>query len=517
MGALLKNISTLRLCKVLSLSVSSCSFIDSGTAKKENKPNNDTQTESDNSITIGVVELDTYNPLISKSVTAKNMLSFMFEPLFMINENGKTEGVLASGYQLAPDGKSIRVNLKQNVLWHDGTLFTADDVVYTINVLMNTDTDYAELVSDVMSVRKDGADTVTVIFDRSVPDTASLLSFPIIKNNSMNTDFKPVGTGPFFMDYDKLSAYSAYYGDKPKLESVNIKSVPDNDKFISLFNASVIDVANSDMLDMNQYMPRSNAKVYDYLSNELVFVGFNVNDEVFRFSEARRSVSEIIDRRDIASHIYFSRAEAVNYPVNPTQSIYPADKGRIDKDKGRAEKELKDAGWKKDSRGVYFFADNVGMTYFSVDILVNSDDKERLKIASEISDVMTDMGMRNTITTCSGAEFKERILYGNYDMFIGKTKLLPNNDLSSLLGTGNDMNYSDSETDILLSQIGTLTKEEDKDAVYRKLLEKISSDCPIAPVCFLKESLVTSAKLKSGVAPSMSGVISRTERWSVNE
>ena len=517
MGALLKNISTLLLCTVLSLSVSSCSFTGNRTVENENKPNTDELAETDNSITIGVVELDMYNPLTSESVTAKNMLSFIFEPLFVIDEEGEAEGVLATGYQLAPDGKSIRVNLKQNVLWHDGNLFTADDVVYTINALMNTDTDYAELVSDVVSARKDDADTVTVIFDRSVPDPAALLSFPVIKNNSMNTDFKPVGTGPFFMDYDKLSAYGAYHGDKPKLESVNIKSVPDNDKFISLFNASVIDVADSDILDMNQYMPRSNAQVHDYLSNELVFVGFNVNDEVFRFPEARRSVSAIVDRRDIVSHIYFSRAEAVNYPINPTQSIYPADKGRIDKDKGRAEKELKDAGWKKDSRGVYFFANNAGMTYFSVDILVNSDDKERLKVASKISDVMTDMGMRNSITTCSGAEFKERIMYGNYDMFIGKTKLLPNNDLSSLLSTGNEMNYSDSETDILLSQIGTLTKEEDKDAVYRKLLEKISSDCPIAPVCFLKESLVTSAKLKSGVTPSMSGVISRTERWSVNE
>ena len=316
MGALLKNISTLLLCTVLSLSVSSCSFTGNSTVKNENKPTTDELAETDNSITIGVVELDMYNPLTSESVTAKNMLSFIFEPLFVIDEEGEAEGVLATGYQLAPDGKSIRVNLKQNVLWHDGNLFTADDVVYTINALMNTDTDYAELVSDVVSARKDDADTVTVIFDRSVPDPAALLSFPVIKNNSMNTDFKPVGTGPFFMDYDKLSAYGAYHGDKPKLESVNIKSVPDNDKFISLFNASVIDVADSDILDMNQYMPRSNAQVHDYLSNELVFVGFNVNDEVFRFPEARRSVSAIVDRRDIVSHIYFSRAEAVNYPIN---------------------------------------------------------------------------------------------------------------------------------------------------------------------------------------------------------
>ena len=44
-------------------------------------------------------------------------------------------------------------------------------------------------------------------------------------------------------------------------------SVPDDEKFLSLFSASVIDIADSLMIDMTSYMPKNNASVYDYVSN----------------------------------------------------------------------------------------------------------------------------------------------------------------------------------------------------------------------------------------------------------
>ncbi len=523
MRVLVNKAIALILCAVFALSMSSCAIIDKGIsllmgASQTAEPKGDTDSErkpKDNAITLGIVELDTYNPLTTKSPTMKNMLGFMFEPLFALEDNSTPVPVLASSFTTSPDGRSISVAIKKDVLWHDMTYFSASDVVYTINTIINNETSYSHLLKDVVSASTLDGNTVNIVFSRSTPAPEALLSFPIIKNKSLTGEYKPIGTGPFMLDYDKLSAFSGYHGTKPELRRINIKSVPDNEKFISLFNASVIDIADSEMIDMSEYMPRSNAQVYNYYSNEMVFVGFNCADSVFNFPEARRSVSAVINRQEIASHIYFSRAKAANYPVNPDFAYYPKSKGNLATDNGTAEKILKDAGWKKDRRGVYFYSDNIGMTYFSVQILVNSEDKERLKAAAEISDAMTEMGMRNTVVSCKAEEFDARISAGYYDMFIGKTKLLPNNDLTDILKTGNVLNYSDSETDILLSQIGTLTAGEDKAAVYEKLFERIKTQSPIAPVCFLKDSLITSAKLKSGITPSMSGAVRATENWSL--
>ncbi len=518
-----KTIAILLLCVIFAVSVSGCGFIEKSVDYIKGIRTTETPTEDDDdavsdipsSITLGIVELDTYNPLLTNSPTMKNMLGFIFEPMFMLDDTTKPECVLAAGYQVSPDGKSIRINLKNNVLWHDGTLFVANDVVYTVNAIMNSDTNYSYLLDDVSSVLAVDNYTVTITFKRSVPDPATLLIFPIIKNGSIAEPFRPIGTGAFCLDYDKLSAYINYHGSQPQLKTIEIKSVPDNEKFLSLFNASVVDIADSYMIDMSEYMPRSNAKVYDFYSNEMLYVGFNAEDTVFKYPETRRSVSAVINRQDIASHVYFSRATAVNYPINPNSEFYPVNKGNLSNDDGKAEKILKDEDWKKDKKGTYFYADNVGMTYFSVQILANSDDKECLKAASRISDTMTNMGMKNTVISCPENEFNERIRVGNYDMFIGSARLLPNNDLTDLLSSGNLLNYSNAETDILLSQIGTLTNEEDKSAVYDKLFENISEQAPIAPICFIKESLITSAKLKSGVAPSVSGTVRNAAEWSI--
>ena len=512
-----KSIAVLLIISVI-MQFSGCRFwgdIDNVSNTPEPQGQTVEENETENAITIGVVELDTYNPLTTKSVTMQNMLGFIFEPLFALDSSQNVTGILAEDYEISPDGKSIVISLRQNVIWHDGTTFSSNDVVYTMKAILNNDTRYADLLKNVVSIKPTDTNTVTVVFSRSIPNPAALMSFPVIKSGSMSEKFKAIGTGPFYLDYDRLTAFNAYYGTKPKLDYINIKSIPDNDKFISLFNASVIDIADSSMLDMTEYTPRSNASVNSYVTNEMIFVGFNTNDDVFKHPEARRSVYEVIDRQNVVSHIYFSRAEVAHHPINPSNRFYPDSPESMHSDLGAAEKELKAGKWEKDKRGVYFRSDNAGATYFGVEILVNSNDKERIKIAADISDKMSEAGMKNTVIVCSETEFLNRIEAGYYDMFVGKISLMPDNDLTDLISANNVLGYYDEETDIFLAQLGTLTNETDRKEIYANFFEHIKEECPIAVVCFLKDSIISSAKIKSGIEPSVSGTVLRTENWSV--
>ena len=505
----------LSVCIVLVLTV----LLPACSVKETKKPDTpkpvETQSPEDNSITIGVVELDTYNPLTTKSSTTKNMLGFIFEPLFALDSKHNTAGVLAKSYESAPDGKSIKINLKENVLWHNGKLFTAKDVVYTINMIINNDTVYTKTLKNVRAVTENDQYSLSVYFDRSVPNPTMLLSFPVIENGSFGKQSKPIGTGPFFHDYDRLKAFEAYHGNKPQIEYIKVRSVPDYEKFNSLFNASAIDVADSSLINMTEYTPRSNATVTDFVSDEMVFVGFNCSDAVFSNREARKGVYELIDRKNIVSHIYFSRATESFYPMNPDLRFYPSVSGNVRGDQGKAEDTLKSGGWKKDKNGLYFLPSDNETIYFGIEILVSSENEERVAVAESISKSMSEMGMKNTVSKCSESEFYLRVTNGNYDMFIGKTSLLPNNDFNELVTGPNMFNYSDEKTKTLLAQLGTLTLEKDKAEVYNEFFEHFESECPIAPVCFLKESIITSAKIKSGVSPSVIGVVTRPENWSI--
>ena len=127
----MRKISGIIISLVLIMSLTACNFSGTEFYKRffsdEEKTLTDENTDSspvNNEITIGVVELDNYNPLYVTSPTNKIMLSFIYEPLFSVESNMNTEGVLAHSYSLSPDGKSIRINLKEGVMWHNGDMFT---------------------------------------------------------------------------------------------------------------------------------------------------------------------------------------------------------------------------------------------------------------------------------------------------------------------------------------------------------------------------------------------------------
>ena len=117
------------------------------TETADNTAETETEAAVTNDITIGVYDFDTYDPLNTASVTVKDLCGFIFEPL----------------------------------LWHDGSEFTANDVVYTINRIKSGTANYGGLMEPVVAAKASDSYTVTVSFSRPVPDAASLFILPIVK------------------------------------------------------------------------------------------------------------------------------------------------------------------------------------------------------------------------------------------------------------------------------------------------------------------------------------------------
>lgn len=467
-------------------------------------------------ITAGIIGLDTYNPLTTASDTVKNVCGFVFEPLFEVDSSMCTMHVLAQSYEVSPDGRTLTIQLKPGVTWHDGTPFTASDVVYTANLIKNGGTRYDGMLKDVVSVRAWGTEVVIVSLSRSVPDPALLFTFPIIKNGSANyARFNAVGTGPFFFDQSgNLTANESYYDGRAILNRIVLNILPDSEKYIGLFDASAIDFATSETIDMSGYMPKSNANVWDFISNELIFAGFNTRDAVLSDPYARRAISYLIDRDDAVSRVYFTRAAAAAYALNPSSWAAFDTAKKHNSDISAAKEQLAAGGWELNSNGVYTTINNGKLVSFTVKILVNRDSAERVRIAQALCNNMKAMGIAASVEKCAEAEFSARITAGNYDLFIGETELLPNGDISLLAASGeNSFGYSSNEVDVLIAQLGTLRLESDIKEVTRQLHEKLYTDAPYAPICFLKKSLVTGAKLEYGITPSVSGYVRATKYW----
>ncbi|NWG18023.1 MAG: hypothetical protein HXY41_15465 [Chloroflexi bacterium] len=80
------------------------------------------------------------NPLLAGlNPVDQDITALIFEGLTRSNEYGEPSPALASEWVISSDRLEYVVSLRQDVLWHDGVPFTADDVMYTVSLLQSPD------------------------------------------------------------------------------------------------------------------------------------------------------------------------------------------------------------------------------------------------------------------------------------------------------------------------------------------------------------------------------------------
>ena len=83
---------------------------------------------------LGISNLDSLNPIISKNQNIQDISKLIYEPLFNLTNDFRLENALGIEFSKA-DSKTYFVKLRENVKWHNGTDFTAEDVKFTIEAI----------------------------------------------------------------------------------------------------------------------------------------------------------------------------------------------------------------------------------------------------------------------------------------------------------------------------------------------------------------------------------------------
>ena len=93
-------------------------------------------------LTSNVAADDLFNPYLLGVQRSRGMLQLMEEMLFYTNyETNELMPWLATGYEANDDFTEYTISLRDGVQWSDGEAFTADDFLFSINVLK----EYSEL------------------------------------------------------------------------------------------------------------------------------------------------------------------------------------------------------------------------------------------------------------------------------------------------------------------------------------------------------------------------------------
>lgn len=512
-------------------SLTGCEFIDrikqelTDTTVEITEGSDAPETPVTNSIALGIVDFDTFNPLLTHSETVKECMEFVYEPLFDVDEKLQPVPVLAESYTVSPDGRTIDIQLRTDVTWQDGALFTTQDAAYTIKQIRAGLTMYTENLLNVADYMGIDDDKLRITLNYAVPNFVTLLDFPIIKyrsDMSGSANFVPVGTGPFLYggqpNTDRLlfTAYDGCHGGRAAIDSIDVYLVPDITKYESMFEASELDVITGDTVDLSAYTPRGSAKNYGYITNNLTFLGFNTQKSELSGANTRKGIAELIDKESIVNSTIYSRGVAVDVPINPSSIYYYDTNERFRRDELLAKSYLGNDGWGENSDGEYVRTVNGKKERMAFEILVNADSSEKADVAEKIADDLTALGIPAWVNALPFEEYIARVTSGNYELMIGETELEPNNDLTPLISSaGNFFGYSNTTLDTLVGQMGITQDSEQLMELYRQYGDGVLYDMPFAALYFSKGDVISGAKIKTELTPSVTKHFRNVNTWSV--
>lgn len=133
-----------------------------------------------------------------------------------------TDGLLAESFEVSEDGKTITFTIREGIVWHDGTPFTAEDVKWTFEyypTVPGANTVMTDVINDLASITVEG-NKVVFAFNNPQPNALTVFSqWPVLpkhclenvtpENFAADTFWQaPIGTGPFKVETVKLGEYT---------------------------------------------------------------------------------------------------------------------------------------------------------------------------------------------------------------------------------------------------------------------------------------------------------------------
>ncbi len=218
-------------------------------------------------------------------------------------------------------------NLRKDVVFHDGSAFSADDVLASYAAMKErADPDLTALLSSIVSIEKVDNYILRIKTVDTDPLILSKLSFlPIAKKVQMDDREQYVGTGAYALSrFDGTGVlfrrFGQYWGEAPKFLLVEVKPIKDKyDRFIALMQGN-IDILASVPISIDNTKAIEASKIVELRtvpSLELIYLMFNQaptvkgKSNLLSQSHIRQALSLGINLEELAAF-----AEGFATPVN---------------------------------------------------------------------------------------------------------------------------------------------------------------------------------------------------------
>ncbi len=441
------------------------------------------------------------------------VLTNVFEGLVAFKEGStEVEPALATAWRVSNGGKTWEFKLREGVKFHDGTDFTADDVVFTFERQMYEDHPYHKgdfaywgyMYSIVESVEKVNDYQVKInLSSPYAPFMYNLACFPafIVSEDAMKEKgvdgfrTSPVGTGPFaFVNWEHgsqitLKANENYWGGRPYLDKVVFQVVPENTTRVMGLKGGDLDlIDNFGPQNVSSIQQDANLKLLSQPGMNVSYLAMNQLHKPFDNKLVRQAINWAIDKEALIESIYGDTAVPAKNPLPPTLWGYNNWINDYGYDPAKAKELLAKAGYPDGFTAELWYPNNP-RPYMP-------DGK---RVAQAMQSNLRDVGINVELVTYDWGTYLDKTENGEHDMallgWIGDNGdpdnfiyVLLDSDNATIGSAGNIAFYNNYILHQILIQAQQTTEgKQVREGLYKAAQYIIHDDAPWVPVSHMNK------------------------------
>jgi peptide/nickel transport system substrate-binding protein len=433
----------------------------------------------------------TINPLYAVNRGVDSDLSrLIYSSLLQYNQNGRLENDLVNSIDISADNKEYLVKIKNNVKWHNGDKLSVDDVLFTFDIIKNSDY-RSPLRFSFTGVEAEKIDDYTIKFTLSDPYAPfpELLTFGILPKNIWENinpgtatlsdlNLKPIGSGPYkfksliknkdgdLKEY-RLTVNSDYYGQAPYIKNISFDFFVSYQEAIKAFNDNQISGLSYLPFDWRkELLAKDSLKFHELVQPQIIALFFNRDkNKTLADKDVRVALATALDKEKIISEVF--------------GGIYPRVDGPILKENFAYTDTIQKYNYAPDSAAATI------KTKPLTAVLTVIDSGSNVIVAEKIKTYWASAGVNITLKVISSEQASEVIKNRDFEIILYGEAVGGDPDVysfwhSSQIGNKglNLAGYNNPAVDSLLVEARVTTNSDSRIAAYKKFQELVTADLP---------------------------------------
>ncbi len=357
--------------------------------------------EKGNTLVYGSSNYTSINPIMNEHCEIKHLL---FDGLMARDGAGNLVPALAESQSYDPETMTYTFKLREDVKWHDGESFTAADVKFTIEAIMNPDNGSENMPN------YEEISTISILSDYEIAFTLSEPNFAFLDYMTMSilpkhclegedmweSDYfrKPIGTGPYKLEsWDVGQSINMvrnpdYYGGAAHIERVVFKIVKEDSAKALQLQSGELNLAQLTPRDAISFSDKQEFRVYDMKTADYRGILYNFwNPYWQKNADLIPAINYAIDRQAILDAVVLGYGDVAYSPLQMHPYNYDGVE-RYGYDPAKAEAALVAAGCEKVDGWWMRNGEKIGFT-----INATPGDQVRIDMAQVAAQQLRDIGL----------------------------------------------------------------------------------------------------------------------------